>query len=129
MPRPKESLYPEDWFNKAEKDFERTRARLNEGDLEDAAFHLQQAIEKYLKAYLLSRGWKLKKIHDLEFLLDEATKYYQKLEDFRPLCQEVTGYYLLERYPFLREEPSYKEIEDNLNRTLELIKLVKEERK
>lgn len=89
-----ESLYPLDWYKKAEKDLERSKKNLSEKDLEEAAFHLQQSLEKYLKGYLLSKGWELKKIHDLEYLLDEAIKFKPELEEFRPLCQEVTGYYL-----------------------------------
>ena len=47
----KESRYWKDWLDKAEKDLQRVEKRLKDGDIEDAAFHLQQAIEKYLKGY------------------------------------------------------------------------------
>jgi len=101
----RESLYPKDWIKKAGEDLKRVERRINEGDLTDAAFHLQQAIEKYLKGYLLSRGWKLIRVHDLEFLLDEALKHNPDLENFREVCQEATGYYLADRYPLLEETP------------------------
>lgn len=52
----RESLYPPDWIKKAQKDMERVKKRLEDYDSEDAAFHLQQSFEKYLKAYLLSKG-------------------------------------------------------------------------
>jgi HEPN domain-containing protein len=96
---------------KAKRDFERVRARLDDSDLEDTAFHMQQALEKYLKAFLLSRGWKLKRIHDLEELLNEAIKHNREFERFRKTCQKVTGYYLIDRYPFITEAPSSKEIQ------------------
>ncbi|MGD2248907.1 MAG: HEPN domain-containing protein, partial [Candidatus Methanofastidiosia archaeon] len=38
-------------------------------------FHIQQAVEKYLKGYLIYKGWKLKKIHDIETLIIEAVKF------------------------------------------------------
>ena len=76
----KESLFFKGWYQKAKKDIGRVEARLKEGDMEEAAFHLQQSIEKYLKGYLLSKGWKLQRIHDLEALLDKAVKYKKKLE-------------------------------------------------
>jgi HEPN domain-containing protein len=41
----RESLYPQDWLGKAEKDLERVKNRLKEEDLEDAAFHIQQGLE------------------------------------------------------------------------------------
>jgi len=106
-----ESRIPRDWLQKAQKDWRRVRRRLEEGDLEDAAFHLQQALEKFLKAYLLSKGWRLRRIHDLEVLLDEAVKYREDWEQYRLLCQKVTDYYLIGRYPFLPEVPPQQDIE------------------
>lgn len=93
MPRKGDSPYSAEWFKKAAEDFVRVKRRLEEDDLEDAAFHLQQAVEKYLKGFLLSQGWKLKKIHDLEALLDDAIRYRRALDRFRPLVQQITGYY------------------------------------
>jgi len=117
----RESTRPSRWFAKARSDLERVPVRLEQGDWEDAAFHLQQALEKYLKGYLLSRGWELRRVHDLEFLLDETLIFDAELDRFRHLCQEVTGYYLAERYPFLPEGPSREEIEANLERAKELV--------
>ncbi len=106
----KGETYPSEWIGKAKQDLSRVAKRLVEGDTEDAAFHLQQAIEKFLKGFLLSTGWKLKKIHDLEALLDDAVRMAPKLEAYRALCQQVTGYYLTERYPSLGAAPSAQEI-------------------
>lgn len=97
----RESLIPADWFNKGELDLKRASILLENDDPEGAAFHLQQAIEKYLKGYLISKGWKLRRIHDLEDLLDYAVDFDEELEEFRGLCQEVTEYYIEERYPFM----------------------------
>ena len=68
-------------------------------DLEAAAFFLQQSLEKYLKAFLLSQQWKLRRIHELDALLDEAVKHNPDLEKFRDLCERASGYYFAERYP------------------------------
>ena len=73
MPARGESTYPADWFQIATDDFRRVPRRLEEGDAGDAAFHLQQALEKYLNGFLLSRGWKLERIHELVKLLEELT--------------------------------------------------------
>ncbi|MBU1599597.1 HEPN domain-containing protein [bacterium] len=117
----KESRYPKDWFAKAQKDLERVKLRLKEEDDEDAAVHLQQAIEKYLKGYLLSKGWRLKPTHDLEVLLDEAVELNPALERFRDLCLEATPYYIEERYPFFGLEPSSEEIERLLEMAYEFV--------
>jgi HEPN domain-containing protein len=124
MPDKKESLYPPDWIKKAKKDLERVEKRLKDSDFEDAAFHLQQALEKYLKAYLLFKGWRLKRIHDLEELLDEAIKYNPKFESFRKTCQKVTSYYLIDRYPFVTEAPPSKEIQKSLKEAEKLVTLI-----
>jgi len=89
---PAGEAYPAEWFAKAEQDLARVQRRLDEGDTEDAAFHLQQAVEKALKGYLLARGWKLRKIHDVEALLDEAVTGNTALEVFRaPRLPRNTG--------------------------------------
>ena len=96
---PKNSLYPKDWFRIAERDLKRAEHLLAMDDPEGAGYHLQQAVEKYLKGFLLSKGWKLKRIHDLEVLLNDALKYAAELEQFRNLCQKISGYYIIDRYP------------------------------
>jgi len=74
MPR-EESLYPADWLRIAEKDLGRVEHLLGIKDPEAAGFFLQQAVEKFLKAFLLSKGWELERIHDLEALLNAALVY------------------------------------------------------
>lgn len=96
---PKESPYPKDWLSLAEKDLARVRRSLRDRDPELAAFCLQQAVEKFLKAFLLSQGWKLRRIHDLEALLDDAVAHDPSLDQFRDLCQKITNYYVVKRYP------------------------------
>lgn len=98
-PKAKESLYPKDWFRIAAKDFKRAEHLLSVDDPEGAGYHLQQAVEKYLKGFLLSCGWELKRIHDLEVLLNDTVKHEPTLEPFRALCQKITGYYMIDRYP------------------------------
>jgi len=68
-----------------------------------AGFFLQQAVEEFLKAFLLSRGWELERIHDLEALLNAALACDPSLESFRSVCQKITGFYAVERYPFMIE--------------------------
>jgi HEPN domain-containing protein len=109
MPRG-ESLYPDDWFRIAAQDLDRVARRLAEGDNEDAAFRLQQAVEKYLKGFLLARGWTLRRTHDVSTLLAQAVRYDRRLERFRALCRQVASYYIVERYPLFEEGPSITEV-------------------
>lgn len=125
----KESRYWKDWLDKAEKDLQRVEKRLENGDKEDAAFHLQQAIEKYLKGYLLSKGWKFKPVHNLERLLDDAVWFNSDLERFRSVCQQINPYYTEERYPFFISEPSKEEVAKALEMAKNLVKRILEEMK
>jgi len=121
----KESLYPKDWIGKAERDLHRARVLLADDDAEGAGFHLQQAIEKYLKGYLLFKGWKLEYIYDLVKLLNCAKDYDLGFEEFRALCEQVTGYYVVDRYPFpVHASPTKEEIEQALRKTEELVKKI-----
>lgn len=88
-----------DWLEIARKDWKRIGRNLRARDLEASAFFLQQSLEKYLKAFLLSRQWRLRRVHELDALLDEAVKHQVDLENFRDLCERVSGYYFAERYP------------------------------
>jgi len=126
MPVEEESTYPADWLRIAADDLRRVPRRLEEDDIADAAFHLQQALEKYLKGFLLSRGWKLERIHDLRALLEEAARHEPSLKKFRRLCAEVTAYYIQERYPFFGTKPSREEVEANLERARGLVELIEE---
>jgi len=123
----KESLYPKDWFIKGSNDLNAARILLEAGNLGTAAFHIQQAIEKYLKGYLLLKGWKLRRIHELDELLDEALLYDRAFEKFRSLCEIVTEYYIEERYPLLiSTELNKDEIGKALKETEELIEFIKD---
>jgi HEPN domain-containing protein len=112
----RESFIPKDWFKKAEEDLKAAQILLKEESLEIAGFLLQQATEKYLKGYLLSQGWELKRIHDLVDLLNEAVAYDESFDMYRSICQQITEYYTEERYPFLdTSELGKEEIETALN--------------
>jgi HEPN domain-containing protein len=124
MPDDKESLYPKDWVEKARKDLHRVKVLLADGDTEGAGFHLQQAIEKYLKGYLLSKGWELQHVHDLVKLLNSAKDYDSGFEEFRALCEQATEYYIVVRYPLSEEAPHVEELEQALRKTEKLVKRI-----
>lgn len=75
------------------------RILLDAGEPEGAGVFLQQSVEKLLKGFLLAKGWELKRTHDLEALIDAAVVYDPTLAPFRPVCQEISNYYFIDRYP------------------------------
>jgi HEPN domain-containing protein len=121
MPRDS-SVYSAEWMRIAEKDWNRARRLLAAQDAEAAGFHLQQSVEKFLKGFLLLKGWKLKRTHDLEALLDAAVVYDGALAQFRSVCQEISNCYLVERYPGPQASgPSLADVEASFQAVSELI--------
>ncbi len=92
--RYKESRYFKDWFRIGGNELKRAQNLLDLKDLGGAGFNIQQAIKKYLKGYMLSQGWELRRIHNLDTLLNEAIIYEPSLEEFRLPCQKITEYYV-----------------------------------
>ena len=64
------------WINKADGDLKVARRELHCKDpVNDAVcFHLQQAIEKYLKAFLVKSSENIKKTHNLEYLIEQCIR-------------------------------------------------------
>ena len=99
MPGP-ESTIPADWLAQGDQDLEAAEILLNQnGPLPIVAFLLQQTVEKYLKGYLLSQAWSLRRIHDLEILIQEAISRDIDFGPFLSTCQQITEYYIESRYP------------------------------
>jgi len=123
----KESSLPEDWFKKGDDDKQAVGILLEHGGKSSvAAFLIQQMLEKYMKGFLLSNGWKLKRTHDLEELLDEMVVYDPSFEAFRDITQKATAFYFLERYPFFGGELSRDEVENTYHESLKLIEKINE---
>jgi len=122
-----ESRQPDDWFRIGDKKLRRAKILLENGDLDGAGFNIQQTVEKYLKGYLLSKGWDLKRIHDLEALLNSAIGYDPSLEPFRTACQKITDYYIEDRYPFMvASQLTVEEIKESIGDAEAIIGRIKE---
>ena len=111
MPPPDESDYPHEWIERADKDWRRVQVLLGADDSEMAAFRLQQAVEKFLKVFLLSKGWTLRKTHRLTDLLAAAAAEHDvpldgdaAPADFDAVCSTITDFYFADRYPALPGE-------------------------
>ena len=123
--RRKESFHSKDWFGKGESDIKSAEILLSANRLDTASFHIQQAIEKFLKGFLLHKGWVLKRTHDLVDLLNEAILYEPLFEKFRELCFKATEYYVEDRYPFLiLSKLTKSELKNSLKETQDLIEFI-----
>lgn len=119
---------PAEWFAQGDLDIQAVEILLSQdGPLEIVAFHLQQAVEKYLKGFLLASGWSLRRIHDLEILLQEAITRDTDFAAFLPPCQRITEYYIETRYPMGFSTPLEPDtLKDDLQTLYTLISLIRE---
>ena len=70
-------------------------------------FHCQQAAEKFLKAFLISRGIDIKKTHNIEFLLAECSDFDFDFSEIDP--KNLSDFGVDVRYPGDMYTPSIKE--------------------
>ncbi|TET56169.1 MAG: HEPN domain-containing protein [Promethearchaeota archaeon] len=90
----------EEWLKRGKRDLETAKILFSSSDYFDIIlFHIHQAVEKYIKGFLISRGWMLQKIHDLEVLITEAIKFDDFFMKHLDFGRKLTGFYFEERYP------------------------------
>lgn len=90
----------QEWISKADRDFKEADFLFkHKRPLEDVAFFIQQAIEKYLKGFLIKYGWELEKIHNLEKLARESIRQEASFGKFIEPLRKISRYYFESRYP------------------------------
>ena len=91
---------PGDWFYSAGDRLKiADLAWASEGLTQSGIELLQESVERYLKGYLVAKDWTLKKTHDLDVLLIEATRYDSRFDRFRDLADELTEDFFAQHYP------------------------------
>lgn len=119
---PLDDVNVNEWRRVARQDWHRLQVLLADGDGGGAGFFLQQAVEKFLKGFLIRNGWGLKKIHTLHALVDDAARFDPTLAVFRPFCERVSAYYVVDRYPGLDAEgPDVTQVEQDVDEARRLI--------
>ena len=84
-------------------------------------------LRSFSKRFLLSHGWALERIHDLEPLLNEALTFDTSLEAYRSVVQKITGMYFVERYPLMLEAGlSEKDVADALEQVTGLLDAIRD---
>ncbi len=97
MPDPSEG-----WVKKAEGDVRtalRELAAAQDPNWDAVCFHAQQAVEKYLKAFLIRRGEAFPRTHDLRFLLDLAVRHVSEWQEKREELSWLSFSAVEARYP------------------------------
>jgi HEPN domain-containing protein len=68
-------------------------------------FHAQQAAEKFLKGWLVSRGLRAPRTHDLESLVRVGARLAPSLEEIRDAAARLRPFAVAPRYPGEIPEP------------------------
>jgi HEPN domain-containing protein len=89
------------WLLKADEDFNAAKSLLTYGEsfLPTVCFHSQQAVEKYLKAFLTYHQIEFPKTHDIDELLDLIAPIKKKLSESLRDVIVLTSYGVDVRYP------------------------------
>jgi len=91
-----------EWVDKAEADYAAAlllRRSRKKHSRDIVCFHLQQCVEKYLKARLEETGTVFAKTHDLEKLLNLVLPVEPLWSTLRPALAAITDYAVEVRYP------------------------------
>ncbi|MCP5103263.1 MAG: HEPN domain-containing protein [bacterium] len=93
--------YIDNWLKKADSDLKIVEHELELSEEETvkdgACFHCQQAVEKYLKAFLISHKVDFPRTHSIEYLLEQAAKIDERFSDID--VDELSDFGVDIRYP------------------------------
>lgn len=112
------------WIKKAEKDLLTAEHELSfpDGVKESICFHCQQAVEKFLKAYLILLGIPFTKTHEIGELITKCEKKDKEITIFKEEADKLTDYAIVVRYPGESLEPTSEEAKE----AFEIAKKIKE---
>lgn len=126
MKKDNNRLLAKEWFDKAEEDILYARAGIKETTFYGlACFHCQQAVEKYLKGYLLFMGKNVHKIHLIRSLIYECVKIDKDLDKFKDYCNTLDTYYISPRYPVIHTVYSKEQANEAVNMAEEIMNFIK----
>jgi len=117
----------DEWFEFAERDLISAKILFNNnGPTSTIGICLQQAVEKYLKGFLIANGWRLIKTHDIPMLLTEAAKHDKYFEEFIDFGRGLSELYVEDRYPGIAmEQPSREKMREMIEVGDKIIGLLK----
>ncbi|MBQ4100009.1 MAG: HEPN domain-containing protein [Oscillospiraceae bacterium] len=123
---PHDSRRFNDWIENSSADLKAAKMLILEDKcLKLCAFHLQQCIEKGLKAYVLVHDGRLLDGHNLTWLCKQAMKSDASFEQWLDESIILNRYYIETRYPSdIKEEITRKSVERLLTMTCDMFKYI-----
>jgi len=107
-----------EWLSKAEEDLKTAEINLKNRRLAAAAFYSQQTAEKALKSLQIEKYGKFDKIHDLSIL----GKKLEAPENILIVCEKLTPFYIITRYPDSNEAYDSNSVKDAIKNCKEVLK-------
>lgn len=116
------------WLHKAEDDLAWTQDNVKAGVYYGACFTAHESAEKALKAFLLYKKRRLRRIHDLNALLEDCSEIDKGFEKLREAVEFLLPFYIETRYPIYEElvEFDEKQAAEALEKAKEVVEFVKE---
>jgi len=102
------------WLAIVDEDIDVARAAPRLGA---AAYHLQQAAEKLVKALLVLAGEPFRRTHDLDDLVTQLAPRYPAWRDTLDSFRSMTPWGIAFRYPGLEDEPEPRPSREEIERT------------
>lgn len=103
--RPEESAYVQQWMSKGHADLIVAKMIIDQNTavLDVACFHCQQAVEKFLKAFLVSKREDFPKTHNLDYLKVLCIHHDTGFAQFD--VGDFENYAVRNRYPHDNHQP------------------------
>ena len=122
-----DTLKYNEWFIMGDKDLKGAKILYEyDGDLGLVCFHLQQAVEKYIKGFLVYKTGMLQNGHNLFKLCKVASNYDKEFNQFLKDSAFLNAYYIETRYP--AEDPlvaGREDVEESLKIAENIIEYIK----
>jgi HEPN domain-containing protein len=116
----------QNWLIKAFNDYKSAKMLLSfpedEMVTDTICFHLEQFVEKILKAYLISQDEDFKKVHSLEYLVKQCTDIDVEFDWLNEVAEKLADYAVEVRYP----DDFYMPTVDEAKESFKLVDRVKE---
>ena len=115
------------WIERAESDFSSARylaENMRPAPAEIVSFHCQQAVEKYLKAFLVYNDQEPQKIHELTDLVKKCCVFNSDFSALNPKCEFLMSFAVRTRYPG-GIDPDENDMKIALTYTEEIVKFIK----
>jgi HEPN domain-containing protein len=106
-----------EWLKKGEKDLLTATHELSFGKdavTESACFHCQQAVEKFIKGYMVFLDIEVTKTHEIGELITKCQGKDVEIAKFKEKADNLTDYAVEIRYPEAPEAPALEEAQEAL---------------